>query len=399
MEVLLALYILSGVIKGFFVYNSINTYVDITLLFAFLLVFFFIFDLIRHNKISQLFRVPNAIFLFLLFWGWMFLTLTYTKSDDYSFTKTLYFGTNLIPVYFLLIKSNDFKIRLFLRVFVLLQLAFVLIYFPYAFEYYKTWNPKLSDLTRMYLSLAENTGLVFLSLYLSQEYIFNKLWDNILKFISFLFLIGLSARGPLFFVIFIVLLYWIINFKRKISLIFNKRLFYFFLLVLASVILISIVYWDLIFTLLKTSFFRINIFFESIFSQISIRDTSISMRFDLINKALNTIFSGWGTLFFGKGIGSFGIEVFGVDSSIHPHNNLIEILFELGLVGLIIYLLFFTTLLTKIKINYKYISYLIILYAILNILKSSSLIEIRVLLSFVVLNTLNSNRIIINSYN
>jgi O-antigen ligase len=339
-----------------------------------------------------LFRVPNVVFLFLIFWGWMLFTLTYTKSDDYSFTKTLYFGTNLIPIYFFLVKSNDFNIRLFLRVFVLLQLAFVLIYFPYAFEYYKTWNPKLSDLTRMYLSLAENTGLVFLSLYLSREYIFSKLWDNILKFISFLFLIGLSARGPLFFVLFIILIDWLINFKGRISLKFNKRLFYFFSLVLVSVILISIVYWDLIFTLLKTSFFRIHIFFESIFSQTNMRDSSISMRFDLINKALSSIFSGWDTFIFGKGIGSFGIETFGVDSRIHPHNNIIEIIFELGFIGLIIYLLFFTILLAKTKIKYKYISYLIILYSILNILKSNSLIDIRVLLSFVVLNTLNSNK-------
>jgi len=392
MEVILVLYLLSGVIKGFFVYNSINTYVDITFLFAFLIIIVYIFDLIKHNKISQLFRVPNVVFLFLIFWGWMLFTLTYTKSDDYSFTKTLYFGTNLIPIYFFLVKSNDFNIRLFLRVFVLLQLAFVLIYFPYAFEYYKTWNPKLSDLTRMYLSLAENTGLVFLSLYLSREYIFSKLWDNILKFISFLFLIGLSARGPLFFVLFIILIDWLINFKGRISLKFNKRLFYFFSLVLVSVILISIVYWDLIFTLLKTSFFRIHIFFESIFSQTNMRDSSISMRFDLINKALSSIFSGWDTFIFGKGIGSFGIETFGVDSRIHPHNNIIEIIFELGFIGLIIYLLFFTILLAKTKIKYKYISYLIILYSILNILKSNSLIDIRVLLSFVVLNTLNSNK-------
>ncbi len=38
MEVILVLYLLSGVIKGFFVYNSINTYVDITFLFAFLII-------------------------------------------------------------------------------------------------------------------------------------------------------------------------------------------------------------------------------------------------------------------------------------------------------------------------------------------------------------------------
>lgn len=389
-ESLLSLYLLSGIIKGFLVFNSINTYIDITLLFAILLFFSFAFELIKQNNIKKIFKINYTIIYFILFWIWIFISLFYTSSDNNSITKAIYFGTNLIPVYFILIKYDNFNIRLFLKYFIVLQLILVLLYFPYAFKYYKTWDSKLSDITRMYLSLAENIGLVLLSLYLSREYIFGRIWDKMLLIISFLFLFALSARGPILFVLLIVILNFLI-FSKKIHLLISKQVLYVLLFSLISTIFLTIFYWDSLYVVIKNSLFRINIFLDSIFNPSNIHDSSISLRLELLKNAINIIFSDIKTFFIGKGIGSFGIEVYGIDSSIHPHNNIIEVLFELGFIGLILYSFFLISIVNRIKINYKYISYFIILYAILNILKSSSLIDIRILLSFIILHGINSN--------
>lgn len=40
---------------------------------------------------------------------------------------------------------------------------------------------------------------------------------------------------------------------------------------------------------------------------------------------------------FGKGLGSFAVEYFGADTQGYPHNIVLEILFELGLVGLVLF--------------------------------------------------------------
>jgi len=389
-ESLLSIYLLSGIIKGFLLFNSINTYIDITFLFAILLFFSFVFEIVKQNNFKKIFKVNNTIILFILFWMWMFLSLIYTRSDNNSLTKALYFGTNLIPVYFILSKYDNFNIRLFLKYFIVLQLVLVLLYFPYAYKYYKTWDSGLREFTRMYLSLGENVGLVFLSLYFSRDFIFSKTLDKILMIISLIFLFALSARGPIFFVLLILIFNFLVN-SKKISLLISKRVFYVFIFSFIVIIFLSVFYWDSLYLVLNNSLFRINIFFESLFSPRSIQDSSISLRLELLKNAISIIFSDINTFLIGKGIGSFGIEVYGIDSSIHPHNNIIEVLFELGFIGLILYGAFFISIVYKIRINYKYISYFIILYAILNILKSSSLVEIRTFISFIILHGINSN--------
>lgn len=41
-----------------------------------------------------------------------------------------------------------------------------------------------------------------------------------------------------------------------------------------------------------------------------------------------------GALFLGHGIGSYGVMLYGVDEFHHPHNSFLEVLFELGVIGL-----------------------------------------------------------------
>ena len=390
-EVLLALYLLSGIIKGFLSFYSIHTFIDLTFLIAIFLIIIFILELEQQRRISKLFKTHATVLFFLLFWLWMLISLIYTKSNNYSITKTIFFGTNLVPIYFILAKTDNFNIRLFLRYFIFVQLVLVVLYLPSAYQYYKTWNPKLKDFTMIYLSLAENVGLVFLSLCLSRKYIFSVFWDYFLMIVSLLLLFALSARGPLFFVLLIVFLNYITH-SFKVSLSINKRIFLVYVISFIAIIFVSVFYWDSLFVILKNTFFRINIFFESFFNPKNMQDSSISLRIELLDKAFRTIFSNYNSFLFGKGIGSFGIEIFGIDSSIHPHNNIVEILFELGLIGLVLYGFFLISIFYKTKFDYRYISYLVILYAILNILKSSSLIEIRTMLSFIILNTINANK-------
>jgi O-antigen ligase len=77
-------------------------------------------------------------------------------------------------------------------------------------------------------------------------------------------------------------------------------------------------------------------------------------------------------------------EISGVDGRGYPHNIILEIWFELGLIGLFLFLLFaMSSFIYKISKESK-TSWIIFLYIILNLLKSNSLVDIRIHLFFFV---------------
>ena len=100
----------------------------------------------------------------------------------------------------------------------------------------------------------------------------------------------------------------------------------------------------------------------------------------------------------GYGFGSFGIYYSGLDGNIYPHNLVLEILSELGLIGLFIFLLFCVFLLKSSTLALRSLFYLVCLYAFLNVLKSNNFSELRLYFGvvFIVLSLKASPYTILN---
>lgn len=392
MEVMLALYLLSGLLKGFLNFYAISTGIDITLLFAVLLSFASIARLARSKNLKVLRRISLPVFFLFGLFIVMIISLLYTSSESYSYTKTFLYSTIVLPIFFIFTASDFFNFRVFLRCFISGVLVLVFIYIPVSFSYYETWSLRLSDFVRMYLALAESVGLSFLILHFSKEVIYSQKVDFALKLLSFFFLLILGARGPLLFVLLILFINAFLLSRPKIKVKISLKILVLLGFIFISLVISFIMFSDILTVQLANSTYRFKIFVQSFFSSSS--DESLNMRYKLLAQSIPAIFLDMQHFLLGTGIGSFGKEISGMDSRLHPHNIFIEVLFELGIIGLILFLAFFISLFSRIIIKYRYLTYFLALYLVLNIMKSSSLIEIRILLSFVALSTISSNRML-----
>jgi O-antigen ligase len=113
------------------------------------------------------------------------------------------------------------------------------------------------------------------------------------------------------------------------------------------------------------------------------QDQSADTRVLLIQDAFWGIVKSIDSFLFGYGIGSFGIITWGEDIRLYPHNMILEIWFELGLIGLMAFFIWIVYVLTKLRGQpNQYISYWLIFYVFLNLMKSSSLVDIRTEFAF-----------------
>ena len=104
---------------------------------------------------------------------------------------------------------------------------------------------------------------------------------------------------------------------------------------------------------------------------------SIVERITQVSYSFDRIFENAGNFLFGLGIGSFGILYEGVDERSYPHNVMLEIWFELGLLGILLFILLLLVYFKKIRLRFNFI--LIFIYLLLNSLKSYSLIDLRIM--------------------
>jgi O-antigen ligase len=104
--------------------------------------------------------------------------------------------------------------------------------------------------------------------------------------------------------------------------------------------------------------------------------SSVNKRVDQLVFSIDKIFNDFQHLIFGYGFGSFGVIQDGIDQRAYPHNIFLETWFELGLIGLIILGYFIYTLLSNKKSN-QYISLTLVIFLLLNTLKSNTITDLR----------------------
>lgn len=385
-ESLFAFYLVSGIFKLIYPLLHIHGVPDITLLSAILLVFFMVKEapeVLKNISINH----AELIVIVLLFYGFMVLSLGYTTSESYCITKTVAFGT-VILAFFFPILTKKFNINYFIYSFTIFTFIISIVFLNFYISYlneddiillYMT-NEEARELTVGYLAVAEFNGILVL------YYFFSKRERPLFKWFLFLIAFGLlfisGGRGPLIFTLLILggymsyqLLLSLINFKIK-KIVLPLLVVGLFSMALVSAIFIKTI--DLkknkSLKLIENSIERLITLKESEGGGDSAYSRILYTQFaiDKINKKP----------FLGYGIGSFGFEYTNIDDLDYPHNIFLEVWFELGIIPLILFLLLFYLVYQNILFTKSAWSLALYFYFLLNLLKSSSLIDIRIVTGF-----------------
>lgn len=387
MELIYLLFILSGVFKANFRYLNIDL---IPLDFTFFTALLLLLTLFTTKRVRISVNKSQFYLILILgvFYSFMLISLTYSVSRSYSYTKTFYFLTNIIAFcYPFLVK--DFDSRKFLRYFMWSTIIFsILLLIAFHFEYRgdsSLQRPAFTDYSGLTLGLAEISGLIFVLLATSSPDtgLFPKKYKLTLALLFFVILVLMGSRGPLLIALFLFLIYKALNLKSRFTV---KRQ-------TTNIILISLITLPFLIIafqpVIERAIFRMSVLLKGFFSNEGFGD-SVSVRINLISISLQKITHDLIHFIAGYGIGSFNIVTTGVDARGYPHNIILEIMFELGLVGLLISLLFFIYFF-MVRKNKSIVPVYSIIFLILNLLKSGSLVDMRILFSFLAIALLNEN--------
>jgi len=361
------LFILSGVIKSFMFINVLP--VDLTLVTAIYCVAV-IFYSISTSKKLQISHIKKPLVILLLFYGWLTFSLIHSPSSDYALQKYILSYLNLIAFCFPIFCKFCFKTFTKSVVCITLILLALFMVFKLTFTYeFMTAN----NLKSIYLAFGVLLGFALILM----RTVEHKFQLGIIL-ILFFGLIVSSARGPLIFYIFSLLMVKL--FVTKASRNSNKKF-------KMSYILIPLIIFILIITnenalqsavnLLQGTIIRFSAFLSSTGGE------SVATRLDLYYQAID-MFSD--NILLGNGLGSFGLFVTGTDMKLYPHNILLELLSETGVISVLILSLFLVSL-SK-KLIHNDIIIMISLFALMNMMKSNSFEELRMFFGFLAVGML-----------
>ena len=377
---------LSGLVKAVTQFYGYAFPVDFTLFtFGLLIIFLFLKIIIKKSEVWLTHEAIFSIFGLLLFYQWMLTSLFYTSSSSHSFYKLISFGTNLAALSPFLISS--FSIKRFLRYYCIGVLSITAWFMPILFRYMIKIQVSESILG-LYLSLSIVLGILSCILVTSRENIFfNKAIDYSIVVAGLFCIFLLGGRGPLIFVVLCLIVYFMkkfLFFDIKMSKIVTYSLFMFF-----GIFVTCKLYWESITVLTARSLLRI----ASLIGVVNELKTTSYGRVEHIKNSFEHIFSSAKNCFLGTGIGSWRFEIYGVDGRGYPHNIFLEIWFELGLIGLVIFLMLLIPFVKNLRLRYKYVSFYVPVYLLLNMLKSSGLEDLRVFFCFAYFFLLSDNMI------
>ncbi len=388
-EFFYAFLIFSGSFKPYLKFYGIPV-PDLTVLTVAVLLVIVFFSLLKYPKIRLPKRFVPAFVFLVLFYLWMVVSLIYTRSEHYSAVKTLKFLLNIIAfVLPLLVRS--FNIKKFVFSYAVLLAVHLLLYFrtvPLL-----TWGSAFYySIKTQYLVLSTNVALfniVLLNVLIARYKARKKLTDLLFLFLTglvvlnFVIILILGARGPLIFFLFVAFLMVLYHFRAVIVMIAVR--FKLLLVAMVFVLVPLLVFkgkaiWNKLIT--SEGFYRIERLVA--WAQPSTDkelDYSAYQRLQFYDFALTGIFSDAKTFFIGRGIGSFGQDYLGEDVRAYPHNFILEIWYETGIIGLLFYLLFLFFVFLPPKKEQVFDNFLLT-FIVLNLLKSYSLESARIFYNF-----------------
>jgi len=385
-EFIYALLLLSGTVKMLQPLIDLSSIPDLTLLTATVTTLFILYYLPKTLSRLSIKKVQGVV-LITLFYLFIVLSLTYTSSASYSITKTVNFGTMALAFYFPLL-VRGFNMRRFMRAYTSISFFINIVFFSFFIVYISDINSaslswmtaeEKNHLTALYLTVSLINGILILYYFFSNN---EKKWIRIIiVLIAFISLILAGGRGPLLFVVLIFLFYTL----SQLFLIFTT--FRFAKLFIPVLFFISIISYGMVIvsSMDRTEDSKILNMMDNSITRLEVLLTSDDGGSSAYSRILFTKFALEKINekpFFGYGIGSFGYELYNNDEREYPHNVFLEVWFELGIIPLIIFITIFYLVYKNIKVYYVTWGMAIYIYFILNILKSSSLVDIRMMLGF-----------------
>jgi O-antigen ligase len=386
-ESIFAVLLLSGTIKMVLPLMGIKGLPDLTLLSAMVVTLI----MVSHLKTTlQAIAIEKfeLVLILTLFYLFMIFSLGYTSSQTACITKTINFGTMALAFYFpLLVKDFDMK-KFMLSLTPLIFLCSILF-----LNFYTTYisgtseesfsnmdKDEILQMTALYLTISWLNGILVL------YYFFNEKETPILRWgillIAFIILISAGGRGPLLFTMLILGVYLLFQFYQFLTTFkFNK--------LIVPIIVVIAITGSIIFVVSNTTVTStdnptmklVHNTVERLMGLVTEKGGGASAH----SRITNTIFSVKKINerpFWGYGVGSYGYEISNIDHLDYPHNIFLEVWFELGYIPLLLFLFLFYQVYRQINAEHCPWCLALYFYFLLNVLKSSSLIDIRMMLGF-----------------
>ncbi len=378
LENLFIIFLLSGTFKDYFLFYHLKLPIDFTLLSVVVSLIYISVRIILRNKLKVNLSLRNRLVIisFLLFWLWMIISLSYSPSPKYAYTKTFLFSTNFVTI--IIVAFGNLDVKKVIKYFIYYTYLFLILYFPVLIATQMRIIPysSLSSLGGQYLSLGLNLGIIVLIMKFSRLRIFSTNTDNFIFYFSFILLLLIGARGPLLFTVFVLILYYLSR-LAKVRFKFSLKKIIFGSISITSLVALLIIYHDKIKALFDRSLMRFNLILATN------KGSSINARIEHLKKSFHLLQDPI-VMIKGIGIGSYMFVTQHIDTRGYPHNILLEVWVELGIIGLILFLMTFFSLISYGRISI-YISKLLLLYLALNLLTTSSLVDIRLTVGFFML--------------
>ena len=384
-EFAFSILLLSGTLKAIMILLSISGVPDITLISALGVTIIMMMHM-RTTLYNLSYKKVELLVLLTLFYIFMIFSLGYSSSASASIIKTINFGTMALSFYFpLLIK--DFNLNRFMSSTTLMIFISSAIFLNFYTSYLNRDTEMIlsmgednaRQMTALYLTISWLNGILVLYYFFKRNQIPWVQW-SILS-IAFIFLISAGGRGPLIFVILILGLYFLYQLIQTFGTFRLKKL-------LVPLLIIVSLTASTIFIVINTDITKNN-------KSLNLVDNTVRRLVELDNgegggasaysRIENAKFS-IGKInqnpFWGYGVGSYAYEKEHMDVLDYPHNMFLEVWFELGYIPLLIFLLLFYRVYKNIDPSQCAWCIALYFYFILNVLKSSSLVDIRMMLGF-----------------
>jgi O-antigen ligase len=354
----------------FFIYSGSLKWVTI---FPFDATIFFAIPLfltiIVHLQVSDkpIYK-PKLILIvsFISLFVWILITCLYTVSEEYYKDKLLRTLLIYLAFFFPIIYFKDYSyfkdfinsISAFATIVILMLTGVIIIYGNLEILFYATELESLN--IPDYLIISEILG-AFILLNHSR----NGKLILLLKLIALFYMIMLGGRGPIIFLAIIYIFYYL--FRTKLT--FQKII----LVVIIPFLFISSLSLFQEWEFSKIMFYRVSTLIEG---------DAFESRGELIQISTAIIKE---KFLFGTGYGGFGMAAFGSDFRAYPHNIILEIFVETGIVGLLLILFFvvyfFARIFVRLNNNKQDVCTLdfslCFIYLFLNAMKSSSFVDVR----------------------
>ena len=395
-EFYLILFLLSGMFKNLFysLYGNNSNNIPLTITFGMLLILMiYIKDIYNLKRLKE--KYKTFIYL-LLFFIWSLFSISYSSSEYYVWHKLLGLGTNFIAFFGVLI-IKEINLKRFTKYFS---------YFTYFFSFiFFVINPNSISKNFIFHAYFDEIYIQGWYLVLGQLLIVNmllifsfsekkKIIYNLL--ISFNIICLLGGRFPLIlaFVVFFFISIYLIQ-KQHI----NKKLLIQFFKSLTIFILINGVLHlssQTYRSLLLRSIYRFEVLSSSSndvnFSN-NQENSSFNKRLEYLLFSKTKIFENKNSLILGYGLGSFSNEYDQTDRRLYPHNIIVEIVFELGLIGLLLALAFLISNSSSYKSFFTNLALMAAITLLINSMKSSSFVDLRLLFALLAISIFHFNKL------